>query len=327
MYHTPNSRRRLPVLTAVLGAAALTLTACVADNVESSATSTGSADVTSIDQIEPYDAALAENDELRSMLPDAILDAGTFRVGTQATNGLLNWPMEGGDEIYGANADFWTALGELWGLDHEVMTFSSTADTLAATDSGQIDIAWTSSGDTAAREESYDFVSYLLSSYVIVVPSGNPLGIEDVYGMCGTTYGDIQGSVSTLDQIAALCEAKGLDAPVIEYLPDSSSLDLAIASGQIDTRVSANWNTRYNQLMGQPLEMVPFGSDLEMTLVTGCAFAKASAEQNQIRDAVLAAMTYLYDQGVYEDIMTNWQLADNMLVPALNAGADGTMFG
>ncbi len=321
-------------LTALLGALTVVAfaTGCssAATDAESSATETADEEtsaVTSIDDIEPFDAELAVDEDLRAMLPQYLLDAGEFRVGTQATNGLVNWPKEGGDEIYGINADFWLALSQLWGLDYEVMTFSSTADTLAATESGQVDIAWTSSGDTKEREESYDFVSYLLSTYVIVVPEGNPLGIEDVYGMCGTTYGDIQGSVSTLEQISALCADKGLDAPVIEYLPDTSALDLAIASGQIDTRISGDWNTVYNQLMGQPLEMVDFGPDLEMTLVTGSAYAKDDPEQNQIRDAVLAAMTSLYESGVYADIMANWQLGDMALVPSLNAGADGTMFG
>lgn len=331
MLKTPHPRRsRITIALATLAATGLVASGCAssapeAEPAESSAPTEEA--VVTIADLEPFSADLEVNEELRAMLPDYLLDAGTFRVGTQATNGLLNWPKEGGEEIYGINADFWTALGQLWGLDHEVMTFSSTADTLAATESGQIDIAWTSSGDTRARQETYDFVSYMLSTYVIVVPEGNPLGIEDVYGMCGSVYGDIQGSVSTLEQISALCAEEGLDAPVIEFLPDNSALDLAIASGQIDTRISGNWNTIYNQMMGQPLEMVPFGPDLEMTLVTGSAYAKAIPEQNEIRDAVLAAMTYLYEEGVYEDIMTNWQLEDMMLVPALNAGAEGTMFG
>lgn len=251
-------------------------------------------------------AVLENRDEL---LPESVKEAGALNLATDPTLPPYEFTDEDG-ELVGLDIE----LGQLIGcvLDLEV-TYEKIdfAGLLTAVQAGRYDFAIAGISDTPERAEVMDMVDYQTEGTAIIVPEGNPAGIETIDDLCGMTVAAVQGSVplELLNRKSESC-AEPIEALA---LPSSNDGFLAVRSGRaeavMETLGTAIW-FHESESEGSGLEALT--TELYAQGYQAIAFPKGG-DSEQLRDAVQAALTSMIEQGSYGALYEKWGLEANML--------------
>jgi polar amino acid transport system substrate-binding protein len=261
--------------------------------------------------------ALAKDDTIAAMLPDAIKSAGTVKV----ASGISFPPMEfyGADNTtaLGFDPDLAAALGQVLGVKFEFQN-TNFDGIIGGLDAGRYDLSLTSMIDKKSRQATVDFVDYLNSGVSFMVAKGNPKGLKDKVDLCGKSAAVEKSSTGDLsvDDITAECTASGKPAVTKLPFPDQASAVQALQSGRADAVVALDLTLAYNVKQAPNAFEVPakpFG-----TLPVGIVVPKKSA---QLRDAVQAALKKVQSSGTYDALLAKWNLQAQALPGApLNTG-------
>ncbi|MCR1785830.1 transporter substrate-binding domain-containing protein [Nocardioides carbamazepini] len=326
MSTAPWSRRsaRLGVAVAAVVALSLGLSACGSDDAGGagsppSGASEGTTDLATQPQLVPD---FEPDAELVALLPQEIRDAGSVATATSVGLAPINFPGADGDEVKGLNADLIAAVEQLLGLEFDSEIYPSTAAQLLALDSGRVALTTSTNGDTAERQQKYDFVDTLISGNVLLVAAGNPQHIEAATDVCGRAFGEVKGSFSLLSVIQEVCADAGLDEPELSTFDDVPAMQLALTSGRIDTYIGSDFSVVWDQSQGQRVEAVelPEAGDL----VLGWTLLKGN---DGLRDAVAGALQRLVEDGYYDEAFERWGLTPNKIAPGVNVGDQASGFG
>jgi len=260
--------------------------------------------------------------ELVALLPQEIRDAGRIATATSVGLAPINFPGTDGDEVKGLNADLIAAVEQLLGLEFDSENYPSTAAQLLALDSGRVALTTSTNGDTAERQQKYDFIDTLISGNVLLVATGNPQDIKAAADVCGKRFGEVKGSFSLLSLIQEVCAEAGLDEPELSTFDDVPAMQLALTSGRIDTYIGSDFSVVWDQSQGQRVEAVelPEAGDL----VLGWTLPKGN---DGLRDAVVGALQRLVDDGYYDEAFDRWGLTPNKIAPGVNVGDQASGFG
>jgi polar amino acid transport system substrate-binding protein len=285
---------------------ALALTGCAgdagtADSADSGATSAAGCAGTGIET--------TASTELAELLPASVADAGTLQIGTDPTLPPYEFTDEN-DELAGLDIELGYLIGCKLGLDVEYSTIDF-AGLLTAVQAGRYDLAIAGISDTPERAEVLDLVDYQTEGTAIIVPKGNPDGVETIDDLCGLSVAAVQGSVP----LELLTRKNETCADPIQLLPLPSSSDgfLAVRSGRADASMETLGSAIYYQ------QSEEHGGDLEALTTElyaqgyqAIAFPK-DEESVQLRDAVQAALTELVEDGAYAELYEKWGLEANMV--------------
>jgi len=217
-------------------------------------------------------------------------------------------------QLLGVNKEFADAVGAKMGVTfaYDAVPFSPVIPGLQ---SGRYVAAFFGFEASAEREEIIDIVAYYNSGVQLVMPTALDRDIGPEFtDLCGENIGGLVGAngMKLLEEISAdVCVAGGLEPITISAFPDSSSLQLAALGGRVDSAVLfkiaaaylANTDPRW-KLTGPKL------SDA----ISGHAVAKDSG----LRDAFLAAITALVEDGTYQRIAAKHQAGMETFKPVLN---------
>lgn len=323
--HSKPASRRGMALVAVLAGMTLAVTACAgtagggATTPAPSGSSDSMPDFKSQPTLKPD---FGVDETIRAMLPADILAAGKTDVGMSVGLAPLNFPGDKPDTVRGLNDDLATGLEALLGITFTRHVFPSTASQLLAIQSGQVSFTLSTNGDTKEREESFDFIGDVLSTNTLMVAKGNPLGIKEATDLCGSTYGEVKGGASILPKLEMICADAGESAPKLSSFEDVATMQTALAAGRIDGYAGSDFSIQWQQYQGAPIDAVPLPET--GSIVLGLTFPKTST---QLRDAMLAGLKKLQELGFYEEAFQRWGLEEIMIDPAVNNGAQGSMFG
>jgi polar amino acid transport system substrate-binding protein len=302
----PRSHARRAMAASALAAGSLLFlagcaTASDADSGEADAS--GAVEVAGVEIT--VDEAAAE------LLPDEIAGAGSVKVATDAPYAPFEmFEEEGSDELTGVDVDLGHAIGAKLGIDFEFeqQAFDGIIPALQA---GNFDVTITAMTSSVERMEVLTFVDYSASGTGILVPAGNPEGIESYLDLCGTDVA-VQGATSQVDLVNDVwqgeCEAEGLEPIALSEFPSDADAQLAITSGKADasilTKPSAGYVAKTTN-DGDTFEVVedpeaPNGYDATLN---GIGVLK---ENDALAEAIQAALQSLIDDGTYETILAQY---------------------
>jgi polar amino acid transport system substrate-binding protein len=258
---------------------------------------------------------------LFDQLPSDIQDAGTIVIGSSIDYPPFEYYAEDGTTLKGFEPELADALSEQLGV---TFTWENASfDTLfTALRSGRYDIVYGAVNDTAEREQTFDFVTYLQSSQALVTTTENPAGIATQDDLCGTSIAIVRGGVQgdILEALSAGCADAGKDP--IEVLPfdGNSGEQLAVKQGQADAMLE-NYPTAavFAQESDGELAIVP---DLQLSpQYFGMVVPK---DQTELRDALQQGWQAIIDNGDYGRVLDEYGLSDIALDEAgINQAGEG----
>ncbi len=300
--------RRSLALTALASAALLALTACASPGGEPA---------------EPGDPAEGANGgvnteaPLYDMLPDKVKDAG--KIVMAGDNHPPYRSLEEDGSITGIDPDLQAVLSEQFGVPFEIETVSGMEAILTGMNSGRYDAFNGPLRTTPEREADFDAIVWMttISSYVYLADRADELG--DHEALCGARVAGVAGSVteSQVERYSAWCEAEGLETPEFIGLEDTNSTFLAVQSDRAD--YAGTTQTAALDLQKSDPGKFEFLVQTEAQGAGIDQLALMTPKGNGLAEPLFAAFEAIFDNGQYEEVMSEWDLTEvSVDAPLLN---------
>lgn len=242
-----------------------------------------------------------------SGLPEAIAASGELRIGNSAVYPPMSFLPEGEDNAdnrIGFDVDLARAIAEHLGVEavFEQQPYEQYLPSLAT---GRLDVVQSAMQDLESRRETVDFVDYMVTGPQLFAMADTTLSSLD--DLCGGTVVLDVGDVGYRDALNEASADVCADDP-IEIVPASGTADalIQLEQGRADATIRGAEAVRYiaeelepgvYALVGDPLSEIP----------VGIAIDKGN---DQLRDAIAAAVQALIDDGTYAAIAAEWGLSD-----------------
>lgn len=260
------------------------------------------------------------NQGLHDALPESIKSSGKI---VAVNNGSFPpYTIVGPNgEMDGAKADISDALSDILGVEIEHTSVDGLASVLSGMQANRYDVDLGPVGDFKERQEQGTFIDWVQEYVVFAVKSGNPTEITDLDSTCGQRVAVMaSGSAeNVIKEQARICAEDGKPAVDVQSYKDQPSSILAVQSGRADAFFSSQAPLTYfvDQADGT-LELTGVGQKNGFEdLFQGAIVPKDS----ELGDVLLEAMTILFENGTYEQIMKDHGLEGNMLdQPGVNLG-------
>jgi polar amino acid transport system substrate-binding protein len=219
----------------------------------------------------------------------------------------------------GSDVDIAAEIANRLGL--EIQIENSVFDTIiAALTGGKCDIIVSAQNITGERLGQVDMIPYFQAGQAFVVAKGNPEGISEPLDLCGQSVaaeagttevqyvegtGDYAGGGLNKD-----CAAAGKPNVDLQQFPKDSDAILALQAGQVvayfaDSPVAGYYTIQH----ADQLELS--GVTVEVAL-EGISVPKGDAHKG-LREAVLAALKSMFDDGTYLQILGDYGLEDGAI--------------
>lgn len=311
---TTAAHTRLAAVGAIAVAGTLLLTGCGDQTKDSGSGSSESASTTS--------APLADK------LPQSIRDAGVIKVGSDIAYAPVEFKDSSGKTV-GIDPDLADAMGKQLGVKFDFQ--NGTFDTLiTGLRSKRYDMAMSAMTDTKDRQdgvdsdtgkkvgEGVDFVDYFTAGVSIYTPKGKDQGIKSWSDLCGKKLVVQRGTVSEDLAKAESKKCSGGKTIAIQAFDNDQQAQTRLRAGGADAgssdfpvaayAVKTSGGGNDFQIVGEQVEAAPYG----------IAVAKSN---NQLRDALQAALDAIIKNGEYGKIIKKWGVEDGAVTSAaVNGG-------
>jgi polar amino acid transport system substrate-binding protein len=244
---------------------------------------------------------------IHAMLPDAVKNAGTITVATDASYPPFEFFDTDNKTIIGADAELAQALGDVMGVKMPLQNtdFSGIVPGIAA---GKFSVAMSGLADTATRQQQITFVDYAANGDAFLVNKG--ANYPSWASLCGLNVA-VQSGTTMVDDVqtaSTKCTEAGKKAITSSNYTRQEEGVLALRSGRSSVLVSTGGSAAYiaTQSNGQFTVVNP-SDPLKEAGVLGIGVAK---DQTQLAQALQKALKVLVDNGTYDKIMKKWNLAD-----------------
>ena len=256
--------------------------------------------------ITSYDvSSVKKDDAIAALLPESVTKDGKLTIGTNPSYAPAEFLDADGKTQIGYDMDLARAMGNIFGLDTEIV--SSNFDTIIPAIGSKYDLGITAMTITEERLQSVDFVSYYRAGSTWAVQKGNPKKL-DTSDMCGAKIAVQTGTVQEdeANKIAKGCKADK-KAEVMSYKRQAEAAT-AVATGKADVFYADSPVAGYaiSQTDGQ-LEAL---GDVEGVAKQGIAIKKGD---QQLDEAVQKAVQKLMDDGTYMKILKHWGVESGAL--------------
>lgn len=224
-----------------------------------------------------------------------------------------NFLGEDGTTWEGLNVELATLLsGE---LGEEIVFESAGFDSIIpGLVSGRYDVALTGMFDTKERQQTVDFVDYLLAKNDFLT-RGDHRDVASLDDLCGEKVGIPGGALEAdlLAEASAACEANGDPAIQVSEFADLDATVLALTSGRIDVAPNDSAANAYIAL-NSPAELKTSGEYLAEGY-----FAAGFAKESELTERFEAAVTAVIQSGAYAELLEKWGIDDRAVdAPIIN---------
>lgn len=232
---------------------------------------------------------------------DASSDGGGDEIVAAADSSLLpyNFIGEDGSTWEGINVDLAAALSEKLGktIRFETAGFDTIIPGLA---SGRYDMALTGMFDTKERQQTVDFVDYLLAQNNFLTRS-DYRDIVDMDDLCGEKVGIPSGAIEGefLATASDTCTAAGKPEIEVSEFSDLNAVVLALTSSRIDVAPNDSAANAYIIKTAQGLKT---SGGYQNEGYFAAAFPKDSSLTAEVENA----FTEIMADGTYARILDDW---------------------
>ncbi|WP_350347727.1 ABC transporter substrate-binding protein [Agromyces sp. G08B096] len=247
----------------------------------------------------------------RAALPSDVTEAGVVKVATDAPYAPFEMAVsEGSDELTGVDVELGRAIGAKLGVEFEFAQ-QGFDGIIPALQAGNYDVAISAMTSSVERMDVLTFVDYSASGTGILVPAGNPDGIESYLDLCGKKVA-AQAATSQVDLVnevwQADCEAAGAGPIELSEFPADSDAQLAITAGKVAASVLTKPSAGYVAKTTGDAEVFEVVEDPEAptgynATLNGIGVPKADEE---LATAIQLALQSLMDDGTYEQILAEF---------------------
>lgn len=255
-----------------------------------------------------YDVSgVKKDDAIAKMLPDYVTKDGKLTIGTNPSYAPAEFLDADGKTQIGYDMDLARAMGNIFGLDTEIV--SSNFDTIIPAIGSKYDLGIAAFTITKERMESVDFVSYFTAGMGYAVAAGNPKNVDE-NDLCGLNVAVETGTVEeeAINKTAKQCKADGKKDITIKSSKQQTDATTAVVTGKADVFFADSPVVGYAiaQTDGQ-LEQL--GKDFD-EVPNAIAIKKGDS---QTTEAVQKAMQKLMDDGTYTKILQHWGVESGAL--------------
>jgi len=255
--------------------------------------------------------------ELTELLPDEVRERGTLRNGADFTYPPMEYIEDDGTTFTGVDYDLAEEIGKRLGLDveHHNSDFGTLIPALQA---DRVDMVISYATLTKEREETVDFVQYSEAGMALLVQAGNPEGIDGLSDLCGHTVGLLAGAIQVplVEEQSDKCEEEGQDPITINQQAKESEVQLLLRNGRITADVLDAPVAAYAESESDgAFEMLP---ETYNPKPHGIMVLK---DNEELRDAIQAALQEIIDDGTYLEILETYGVEDLAIDEAKINGA------
>lgn len=276
--------------------------ACGTSDASASKSSSKSSELTGYDV-----SGVKKDDAIAKMLPDYVTKDGKLTIGTNPSYAPAEFLDADGKTQIGYDMDLARAMGNIFGLETEIV--SSNFDTIIPAIGSKYDLGIAAFTITKERMESVDFVSYFTAGMGYAVAAGNPKNVDE-NDLCGLNVAVETGTVEeeAINKTAKQCKADGKKDITIQSSKQQTDATTAVVTGKADVFFADSPVVGYAiaQTDGQ-LEQL--GKDFD-EVPNAIAIKKGDS---QTTEAVQKAMQKLMDDGTYTKILQHWGVSSGAL--------------
>lgn len=262
----------------------------------------------STDTAAPDESAPAADAPAFDLLPQEFQDSGIIRIAMASTAPPFS-SMAAGDWS-GLIPELSQVVEPYLGVTLEIVdtAYPSQVSSLQA---GKVDMIWGATGDTPAREEVLDLVSFMRSTATPMVLKDGDVSIKTEDDLCGLTVGTISGGdlQKYLEAKAADCDAAG-DPITVRLYDTSSGATAQLQAGQIDTLLGIDMIQRFAAQALQNGEVFEVLDVNVVPTIYGIGFTKGSTE---LEEAFIVALQHAIADGVYAEVFEAYDAMDSVL--------------
>jgi polar amino acid transport system substrate-binding protein len=231
---------------------------------------------------------------------------GKLTVGSDIAYPPIEYFEEGTQNAVGLDVDIMAALAEELGVEFEFRQVADFAGIVGDVKASRYDVVMSAISITEEREAEIDFIPYFGPAGTgILVPAGNPKGIESIEDICGLAVAAQVGTIQ-VDYMNEFNEDQCADNPIdIKTYPDNPTSVQELTLGRVDAQLSDDPVAAYAALQsGGKLEVAVTGFD---SAPYGIGLRKDSKELKAALEAALAA---IMENGKYNSILADWGQED-----------------
>jgi polar amino acid transport system substrate-binding protein len=252
-------------------------------------------------------------------LPAKHQQAGRILVGSDIAYAPMEYYDTDGTTVLGFDKELADAIGRQLGVPLEFHN-ASFDGLITALKSGRIDIVMSGMSDTKERQQNVDFVDYYQAGAMLLVPEGNPEGLQSLEDLCGRTIAVQRATTQEgyAQKQSEKCVQLGKqEIEILSFDRETEAL-LQIKQGRavagLEDYPVATYNARTSgggddfEVAGEQIEAGPLGI--------------AVAKQNTaLREAVRKALDALIANGEYKKLIDKWGIPAGAITEAtINAG-------
>jgi len=297
--NAPRTRPR--ALAALIALPLLALTACGSGDTGGTAAAGANGSPAPTD--DPV-AAVHKVDSVAALLPAAVRESGTLKVGSAIGAPPGAYYPNGPDKApAGQDIDLADAVAKVLGV--ELRRQDASFETiLPALGSGKYDFGTGNFGVTTARLKTIDFVTYIDDGQGFAVKKGSTTlkkRITDLTQLCGLTIGTGAGTTfeTTLAARKDVCAKAGKKPYDVKVFSENAATLTALQQGRVDVIMSTINGLRYQA--ARPASGTTFLGEYHR-LDVGFTFKKGSP----LTEAFRAAVDELIKDGAYARILDKW---------------------
>jgi polar amino acid transport system substrate-binding protein len=228
------------------------------------------------------------------------LEDGVLNIGSDIAYAPIEFYPEGSETPDGFDVDLGNALAAELGVEAEFLNtgFDGLIPGLGTAD---YDVIMSAMTITDERSQEIDFIPYLNVGLGILVPAGNPNGIQGVEDLCGLT---VAVQVGTIQEEMANEQSTLCDQPIDVVTFDTNPLAVEdLRTGGADANMAdfpvaaldAEESDGALEVVEPQVEPEPYGIGV----------SKDATELKQVLEQALQAVR---DSGEYDELLTKWGL-------------------
>jgi polar amino acid transport system substrate-binding protein len=248
-------------------------------------------------------AALVALPALAWAAPPPTVTEGKLSWGASPTFAPFEFQRDG--QAVGFDVDMMAELARRLGLQSAMLGMDFVG-IIPAVQAKRIDAAVSGMYITPAREEVLDFIPYLGIGDQMVVPSGNPAHLTGREALCGHHIAVALNTLyeKTAHTLSDACVAAGKPAIDIIAVGSSAVVALTLAQGRAEGAISST-SVIAAMMENAPGTFEPLGEPFNTNSRLGIGVAKTDPA---LRDALIAALKAMNDDGAYAAMMKKWGL-------------------